>query len=132
LEHVSPNTAPTDLDLRKRGYVDGGAIGQCHHGADTGGRHQTPTHRIISDDGQQTAMQDDDLFAERPPNNKQWFDQNGQVRQVLDQLLDPSLELRSRLGRLASSSFNVGIARNEKGDCGSGTPVGRDHAPHLG
>ena len=23
-------------------------------------------------------------------------------------------------------------ARQEKGDCGSGTPIGRDHAPHLG
>src|SRR5439155_11890136 len=29
----------------------------------------------------------------RPPDNEQWFDQNGQVREVLDQLLDPSLEL---------------------------------------
>jgi len=42
-----------------RGDVDGGAIGQRHHGADTGGRHQAPAHRIVSDDGQQTAMQDE-------------------------------------------------------------------------
>src|SRR5260370_8323121 len=39
-------------------------------------------------------MQDDDLFAQRPPDNEQWFDQNGQVGEVLDQLLDPRLELR--------------------------------------
>jgi hypothetical protein len=36
-----------------------------------------PAHRIVPHDGQQTAMQDDDLFAERPPNNEQWFDENG-------------------------------------------------------
>jgi hypothetical protein len=27
------------------------------------GRHQAPAHLIIPNDGQQTAMQDDDLFA---------------------------------------------------------------------
>ena len=37
-------------------------------------------------------MQDDDLFAERPPDNEQWFDQNGQIGKVLDQLLDARLE----------------------------------------
>ena len=45
------------------GHVDRGAIGQRHHGADTRGRHQAPAHLIIPDDGQQAAMQDDDLFA---------------------------------------------------------------------
>ena len=74
-------------------HVDGGAIGQRDHGANTGGRHQAPAHRIVSDDGQQTAMQDDGLFAERPPDNEQWFDQNGQGGKVLDQLLDAGLEL---------------------------------------
>jgi len=34
-----------------------------HHWADTGGRHQAPVHLIILDDGEQTAMQDDDLLA---------------------------------------------------------------------
>ena len=45
------------------GHIDRGALGQRHHGADTRGRHQAPTHLIIPDDGQQAAMQDDDLFA---------------------------------------------------------------------
>ena len=35
-----------------------------------------------------TAMQDDDLFAECPPDNEQWFDQPGQVGEALDQLVD--------------------------------------------
>ena len=47
MEHVSPSTAPTALDLRKRADVDGGAIGQRYHWADTGGRHQAPAHSII-------------------------------------------------------------------------------------
>src|SRR5271168_1855925 len=38
-------------------------------------------------------MQDDDLFAKYPPDNEQWLDQLGQVGEVLDQLLDPRLEL---------------------------------------
>jgi hypothetical protein len=32
---------------------------------------------VPADDDQQTAMQDDDLFAERPPDNEQRFNQNG-------------------------------------------------------
>src|SRR5271169_5955671 len=32
-------------------HVDGGAIGQRHHRADTGGRHQAPAHFIIPHDG---------------------------------------------------------------------------------
>ena len=50
------------------GYVDGGAIGQRHHGADTGGRHQAPAHRIIPNNGQQAAVQDDELLAKYPPD----------------------------------------------------------------
>ena len=38
-------------------------------------------------------MQDDDLFAECPPDNEQWFDQLGQVGEALDQLVDAGLEL---------------------------------------
>jgi hypothetical protein len=38
-------------------------------------------------------MLDDDLFAKYPPDNEQWLDQLGQVGEVLDQLLDPRLEL---------------------------------------
>jgi hypothetical protein len=59
------------LDLRNRtGTVDGGAIGQRDHGADTGGRHQAPAHFIIPHERQQAAMQDDKLLAKRPPDNK--------------------------------------------------------------
>jgi hypothetical protein len=44
-------------------HIDGSAIGQRHHRADTGGRHQAPAHLVVSHDGQQSAVQDDDLFA---------------------------------------------------------------------
>jgi hypothetical protein len=44
-------------------HIDGSAIGQRHHRADTGGRHQAPAHLVVSHDGQQAAVQDDDLFA---------------------------------------------------------------------
>jgi hypothetical protein len=37
-------------------------------------------------------MQDDDLFAERPPDDQQWFDQYGQVGKVLDQFLDAAFK----------------------------------------
>ena len=51
MPHVSPNTAPTDLDLRKRaGRVDSGSISQRHHGADTRGRHQAPARLVIPDE----------------------------------------------------------------------------------
>src|SRR5208282_2708761 len=36
--------------------------------------------------------QDDELLAKYPPDNEQWFDQLGQVGEVLDQLLDAGLE----------------------------------------
>jgi hypothetical protein len=62
------------------------AIGQRHNGADTGGRHQAPAHLIIPDNGQQTAMQDDDLFAMRPPDNEHRLDQHRQVGEVLNKL----------------------------------------------
>jgi hypothetical protein len=42
--------------ITRRGHVDRGAIGQRHHGADTGDRHQPATHFIFSDDSQQAAM----------------------------------------------------------------------------
>ena len=38
-------------------------------------------------------MQDAELLAQHPPDNKQRFDQNGQVGKALDQLLDARLEL---------------------------------------
>ena len=69
------------------GHVDGRAIGQRHHRADTGDRHQAPAHIIVPDNGQQAAMQDADLLAKHPPDNEQRFDQTrpsqGDPRQAL-------------------------------------------------
>jgi len=62
---------PDRLGVSEAGWhVDGGAIGQRHHGADTGDRHQAPAHVIIPDDGQQAAVQDADLLAKYPPDNE--------------------------------------------------------------
>jgi len=62
---------PDRLGVSEAGWhVDGGAIGQRHHGADTGDRHQAPAHVIIPDDGQQAAVQDADLLAKYSPDNK--------------------------------------------------------------
>ena len=52
------------------GYVDSGAIGQRHYRANTGDRHQTPAHVIVADDGQQAAMQDANLLAKHPSDDK--------------------------------------------------------------
>src|SRR5215510_13386043 len=58
-----PKDRPDCLGLAEAsGDVDGGAIGQRHHGPDTRGRHQAPAHLILPDNGQQAAMQDDDLL----------------------------------------------------------------------
>jgi hypothetical protein len=51
ISDIWPATEPS-------GDVNGSAIGQRHHGADTGGRHQAPAHLIILDNGQQAAMQE--------------------------------------------------------------------------
>ncbi len=40
-------------------------------------------------------MQDDELLAKYPPDDKQRLDQLGQVGEVLDQLLDAGLELQA-------------------------------------
>jgi len=39
-------------------------------------------------------VQNAELLAQHPSDNKQRFNEDGQVRQVLDQLLDPRLELQ--------------------------------------
>jgi hypothetical protein len=70
--------------LEAGGHIDGDAIGQRHHGTNTGDRHQAPTHIIFANDGQQAAVQDVDLFAKRPPRDEQRFDQHGQIGEVLD------------------------------------------------
>jgi len=38
-------------------------------------------------------VQDAELLAKHPPDNEQRFNQNGQIREILDQLLDACLEL---------------------------------------
>ena len=69
------NTAPTALEFSEAcGHVDGSAIGQRHHRANTRDRHQAPAHLIIPDDGQQATMKNADLLAKRPPDNEQRFD----------------------------------------------------------
>ena len=56
-------------------------------------RHQTPAHIIVSDDGQQAAVQYAKLFAKYLPDNEQRLDQLGHIGRVLDQLPDTRLEL---------------------------------------
>jgi len=49
----SLDTAPTALEFLETGrYIDGDAIGQRHHRADTRDRHQAPAHLIVSGNGQ--------------------------------------------------------------------------------
>ena len=43
-------------------------------------------------DGQQAAVQDDDLFARRSPHDERWFHQDRQVGNSLDKPLDAALE----------------------------------------
>src|SRR5260370_41389864 len=76
------------------GYVDSNTIGQRYHRADPGHRHQASAHVIVPDDCKHASVQDADLFAYRPPDNEQRLDQNGQVGQILDELLDTRFELR--------------------------------------
>src|SRR5580693_3432162 len=67
-----PKHRPDGLGFSEPGWhIDGGAIGQRHHGADTRGRHQAPAYLILPDDSQQAAVQDDDLFTEHPPDDEQ-------------------------------------------------------------
>jgi hypothetical protein len=87
------------------GYTrrDRGAIGQRHHRADPGDRHQAPTHLIVPNDDQQAAVQDAKLLTKHPPDNEQRLDQNSQVGQVINQFLDPRLV---RLRSLVAMSAN--------------------------
>src|SRR5260370_21134218 len=76
------------------GYVDSNTIGQRYHRADPGHRHQAPAHVIVPDDCKHASVQDADLFAYRPPDDEQRLGQDGQVGQILDQLLYSRFELR--------------------------------------
>ena len=53
-----------------RGYIYGGTIGERHHRADTGRRHQAPAHLIVPHDSEQAAVQDAELLAKRPSDNE--------------------------------------------------------------
>ena len=56
---------PDCLGVTKaRRHINGGAIGQRHHGANTGNRHQAPAHRIVTHDNRRATVQDADLFAQ--------------------------------------------------------------------
>ena len=79
--------------METSGHIDGGTVSQRHHRANARDRHQAPAHLIIPHDSQQAAMQDDDLFAQHPPDNEHGFDQHRQVGEVLNQLPDARLEL---------------------------------------
>ena len=77
--------------------------------------HQTPAHIIVPDDGQQSAVQDADLLAKYPPDNKQWFDQHGQIGEILDKLVDRASNFThhahlKKLRKVARRSFSIVIA----------------------
>ena len=58
-------------------------------------------------------MQDGDLLMKHPPDKKLWFNQNGQVGQVLDRLLDSFLELHHIYARrvVQAKEMGPGITR---------------------
>jgi hypothetical protein len=61
-------------------------------------------------------MQDDDLFAEHPPNNEHRLDQHRQVGEVLNKLLMglklhlPTMPLGTKLRKVPRRSFSMAIA----------------------
>ena len=79
---------------------------------------QAPAHLIIPDNGQQTAMQDDDLFAKRPPDNEHRLEQHRQVGEVFNKLPDrasnftfPTMPtLRPKLRKVPRRSFSIAMA----------------------
>src|SRR5436189_4515076 len=90
---TSAQTPPRLTWISEPGWhIDSSAIGQRHHGADTRGRHQAPAYLVLPDDSQQPAVQDDDLLAQRPPDDEQRLHQYRQVGDILDKLLDAGLE----------------------------------------
>jgi hypothetical protein len=92
---------PDRLGVSEAGWhIDGGALGQRHHRADPGNRHQAPAHLIIPDDGQQAAVEDADLLAKSPPDNEEWFDQKDQIGDTLDQLRATGLGLLSLMSMM--------------------------------
>jgi hypothetical protein len=61
---------------------------------DTRGRHQAPAHLIVLHDGQQATVQNAELLAQHSPDNKQRFNEDGQIGVALDQFSDARLELQ--------------------------------------
>src|SRR5262245_59574168 len=79
-------------------------------------------------------MQDDDLFAKRPPDNKHRFDQHHQVGEVLNKLPDAGLCAKCRAGhsRLRSTSTVAACdvsAASAVSDCVSSSRAPDDKAP---
>src|ERR1700722_11799506 len=119
-----PKNRPDGLGFAEPGWhIDGGAIGQSHHRANTGRRHQAPAYLILPDNSQQAAVQDDDLFTEHPPDDEQRLHQYRQVGDILDKLLDAGLNLtlptiptlRPKLRKVPRRSFSMAMAL----DCNS-------------
>ncbi len=69
-----PKCRPNRLGVFEAGrHIDTGAEGQSHHRADPRDTHQTPADLIVPHDGQPTAVQDGELIAKDPPNDKKRF-----------------------------------------------------------
>src|SRR6516165_6792035 len=150
LADVSPNRADR-LGVPEPGrHIDGDAIGQRDHRANTGNRHQAPAHIIVADDGQHAAMQDAELLAKHPPDNEQRFHQYGQIGKVFDKLPDPRLELhrsdhapleaevaqswhagRSRWQWPSIEAACDGSAAPEASDCVTSSHAPGDKVPHA-
>ena len=123
MEQVSPNTAPTDLDLRgsepvRRRWRDWLAPPQGRRRGSSSGAG-TPHHP-----GQWPANGDAGRRSVRvhPPDDEQRFHQYRQVGKVLDKLLDPRLELhladhsdlRPKLRKVPRSSFSMAMAFDDR------------------
>src|SRR5262245_57532996 len=117
LSGCQPEHRPDRLGVPEAGrYIDRDAIGQRDHRTDPGDRHQAPAHLIVSDNGQHAAMQDAELLANNPPDNKQRLDQDGQLGKLLDKLRASNFTvpamptLRPKLRKVARRSFSIAIA----------------------
>jgi hypothetical protein len=69
---------------KTRRHINRRAIGQCDDRADARYRHQATAHIVIPDDGQQATMKNANLFAERPADNEQGFDQLGKIWEIFE------------------------------------------------
>src|SRR6202041_2717775 len=79
------------IDLLYQHRVDGRQR-RRHDGCARLVRHLPRHRRILPDDSQQAAVQDDDLFTQHPPDDEQRLNQYRQVGDTLNKLLDAGLE----------------------------------------